>query len=49
MTETQFLRFPDEATWREAAKNVGVLTEVDGEDRWMFYTTDWAIDVIGTI
>ena len=49
MTETQFLRFPDEAAWREAAKEIGILTEVDGEDRWMFYTMNWAVDVIGTI
>ena len=49
MTETQFLRFPDEAAWREAAKEVGILTEVDGDDRCLFYTMDWAVDVIGTI
>ena len=54
MTETQFLRFPDETSWREAAKNVGVLTMIEDEDgnqqeRWMFYTINWAIDVIGTI
>jgi len=54
MTETQFLRFPDEAAWREAAKEIGILTMIEDEDgnqqeRWMFYTMNWAVDVIGTI
>ena len=59
MTETQYLRFADEAEWRKAALEAGILTlieETDGEgnvistsDRWMFYTLDWAVDVIGTI
>ena len=54
MTETQFLRFPNEALWREAAKNIGVLTLIEDEEgnqqeQWVFYTTNWAIDVIGTI
>ena len=59
MTETKFLRFPDETAWREAAKEAGILTIIEEKDddgnvistsdRWMFYTMDWAVDVIGTI
>ena len=54
MTETQFLKFADEATWREAAIEAGILTMIEDEEgnqqeRWMFYTLDWAVDVIGTI
>ena len=49
MIETKYLRFPDEASWREAAEEAGILTQVDGEDQWMFYTHDWAVDVIGPI
>lgn len=58
MTETQYLRFADEAEWRQAAQEAGILTMVEVEDdegnvstseRWMFYTMDWAVDVIGTI
>ena len=54
MTETQFLRFADEAEWRQAALEAGILTLIEDEEgnqqeRWMFYTMDWAVDVIGTI
>ena len=49
MIETKYLRFPDEAAWREAAEEAGILTQVEGQDRWMFYTRDWAVDVIGPI
>ena len=49
MTETKYLRFENEAAWREAAIEAGILTQVDGQDQWMFYTQDWAVDVIGSI
>ena len=54
MTETKFLRFDDEAEWREAAEEAGILTLIEDEEgnqqeRWMFYTHDWAVDVIGPI
>ena len=54
MTETQFLKFADEAAWREAAKEIGILniiTDDEGneQEQWMYYTLDWAVDVIGTI
>ena len=49
MTETKYLRFENEAAWREAAIEAGILKQIDGQDQWMFYTQDWAVDVIGSI
>ena len=42
---TQFLRFPDEATWLTAASEAGFM--VDGA--LVAYTHDRAIDVVGEI
>ena len=46
-----FLRFPDEATWIEAATEAGFYSEPDeeGNTTLLAYTHDHAIDVIGTI
>jgi hypothetical protein len=57
---TNYLRFADQATWESAAATAGfrvnnpVPSEADPEvleDRWtcLYYTHDWAIDVVGTI
>jgi len=49
-----FFRFPDEATWLDAARDAGFLvtvTDEDGNDTEQLaaYTKDHAIDVVGTI
>jgi Tfp pilus assembly protein PilV len=57
---THYLRFADQDTWESAAATAGfrVNTPVPStddpevmEDRWtwLYYTHDWAIDVVGTI
>ena len=59
-TQTAFLKFADEAEWKEVAKALGVLVIVQPEktpedpnpapvEQWNHYTTEWAIDVVGTI
>jgi hypothetical protein len=40
-----FLRFPDESAWTEAATEAGFITD----DTLAAYTHDRAIDVVGTI
>ena len=46
-----FLRFPDESTWTEAATAAGFFSEPDedGNTTLAAYTHDHAIDVVGTI
>lgn len=48
---TQFLRFPDEATFRSAAFIAGLYNEPegDGPGGYIQYTHDHAMDIVGTI
>ena len=46
---TTYLRFPSQEVWEQAATAVGVLSVVDGEEQWSYYTHDWAVDDVGVI
>ena len=46
---TTYLRFPSQDVWKQAATAVGVLSVVDGEEQWSYYTHDWAVDDVGVI
>jgi hypothetical protein len=46
---TTYLRFPSQDVWKQAATAVGVLSVVDGEEQWFYYTHDWAVDDVGVI
>jgi hypothetical protein len=57
---TNYLRFPDQATWESAAAVAGFRVNSPTpsaadpavmEDRWtwLYYTHDWAIDDVGII
>ena len=46
---TTYLRFPSQDVWEQAATAVGVLSVVDGEEQWSYYTHDWAVDDVGVI
>lgn len=46
---TTYLRFPSQEEWKQAATAVGVLSVVDGEEQWAYYTHEWAVDDIGVI
>jgi hypothetical protein len=46
---TTYLRFPSQDVWKQAATTVGVLSVVDGEEQWSYYTHDWAVDDVGVI
>ena len=59
-TNAAFLKFNSEQEWNDVAKALGVctvvvLTDDDGvetgevEEQWLYYTHDWAVDVIGII
>ena len=58
-TSGPFFRFPDESTWLTAARNAGFMStvpvydeednETGTEEKLTDYTTNYAIDVIGTI
>lgn len=46
---TTYLRFPSQEVWEQAATAAGVLSVVDGEKQWSYYTHDWAVDDVGVI
>ena len=46
---TTYLRFPSQEAWEQAATAVGVLSVVDDEQQWSYYTHDWAVDDVGVI
>ena len=46
---TTYLRFPSQEVWEQTATAVGVLSVVDGEEQWSYYTHDWAVDDVGVI
>ena len=35
--------------WEQAATAVGVLSVVDGEKQWSYYTHQWGVDDVGVI
>jgi len=46
---TTYLRFPSQEAWEQAATAVGVLSVVDDQQQWSYYTHDWAVDDVGVI
>ena len=46
---TTYLRFPSQEVWEQVATAVGVLSVVDGQKQWSYYTHDWAVDDVGVI
>lgn len=59
-SKTAFLRFADEAEWETIAQAVGVLVVTTPEETeenpnpepekvWFYYTSHWAVDVIGVL
>ena len=46
---TTYLRFPSQEVWEQVATAVGVLSVVDDEQQWSYYTHDWGVDDVGVI